>query len=173
MKCPLIIAGPGVPAGRSTAAFTYLFDLFPTICDLAGGEAAGRARRREPPAALGRRRRTRRSATPSSCPFSGLMRSVRDERWKLIVYPPINHRQLFDLQDDPHETHDLAADPAHAAGDRAPDRPDEGLAEEGRRQAAARRSKDPKPKEVRFDDFERKPDQWQPAWIVEKYFRGR
>ena len=33
--------------------------------------------------------------------------------------------------------------------------------------------KDPKPKEVRFDDFERKPDQWQPAWIVEKYFRDR
>jgi hypothetical protein len=31
----------------------------------------------------------------------------------------------------------------------------------------------PKPKELRFDDFERKPDQWQPAWIVEKYFRGR
>jgi arylsulfatase A-like enzyme len=33
--------------------------------------------------------------------------------------------------------------------------------------------KDPKPREVRFDDFERKPDEWQPAWMVEKYFRGR
>jgi hypothetical protein len=31
----------------------------------------------------------------------------------------------------------------------------------------------PKLKEVRFDDFVRKPDQWQPAWIVEKYFRDQ
>jgi hypothetical protein len=30
---------------------------------------------------------------------------------------------------------------------------------------------DPKPKEVRFDDFIRKPDQWQPEWIVQKYFQ--
>ena len=29
----------------------------------------------------------------------------------------------------------------------------------------------PRPKDVRFDDFERKPDKWQPAWIVEKYFK--
>jgi len=36
MKCPLVVAGPGVPAGKSSAAFTYLFDLFPTVCDLAG-----------------------------------------------------------------------------------------------------------------------------------------
>jgi hypothetical protein len=33
--------------------------------------------------------------------------------------------------------------------------------------------KDLKPKEVRFDDLDRKPDQWQPAWIIEKYFRDR
>ena len=105
-------------------------------------------------------------------PFSDLMRSVRDARWKLIVYPPINHRQLFDLRDDPHETRDLAAEPGHEP--------------EIARLTALMRSwqeklgdeqpltvKDPKPKEVRFDDFERKPDQWQPAWIVEKYFRGR
>src|SRR5439155_26598129 len=36
MKSPLIIAGPGIPAGRSSEAFTYLFDLFPTVCTLAG-----------------------------------------------------------------------------------------------------------------------------------------
>jgi hypothetical protein len=29
----------------------------------------------------------------------------------------------------------------------------------------------PRPKEVSFEGFERKPDQWQPAWIVEKYFK--
>ena len=29
----------------------------------------------------------------------------------------------------------------------------------------------PKSKEVTFVDIVRKPDLWQPAWIVEKYFR--
>ena len=46
-------------------------------------------------------------------PYRDLMRAVRDERYKLIVYPKVNHRQLFDLADDPDELHNLAADPAH------------------------------------------------------------
>ena len=170
MRSPLIIAGPGIPAGRSTAAFTYLFDLFPTICALAGAKPPdGLAGRDLRPLWEDENAKIRESVF---LPFSGLMRSVRDARWKLIVYPPINHRQLFDLRDDPHETRDLAADPGHEP--------------EIARLTALMRSwqeklgdeqplavKDPKPKEVRFDDFERKPDQWQPAWIVEKYFRGR
>lgn len=36
MRCPLIVAGPGVPRGRETRAFTYLFDLYPTLAGLAG-----------------------------------------------------------------------------------------------------------------------------------------
>src|SRR5499426_97612 len=36
MRTPLMIAGPGVPRGRSTRAFTYLLDLFPTLCDMLG-----------------------------------------------------------------------------------------------------------------------------------------
>jgi arylsulfatase A-like enzyme len=170
MRSPLILAGPGIPAGRSTAAFTYLFDLFPTICALAGVEPPGLPAGRDlRPLWEDEHARIRDSVF---LPFSDLMRSVRDERWKLIVYPPINHRELFDLRDDPHETRDLAADPAHEpevarltalmktwqreVGDELPPSVN-----------------DPKPKAVRFDDFERKPDEWQPAWIIEKYFRGR
>ena len=40
IKPPLIIAGPGIPHGRSDA-LVYLFDLFPTICDFAGVPDAG------------------------------------------------------------------------------------------------------------------------------------
>src|SRR5688572_3445336 len=36
MRTPLIIAGEDIPKGKSTTAFTYVHDLFATICDLAG-----------------------------------------------------------------------------------------------------------------------------------------
>ncbi len=37
MRCPLIVRGPGIPHG-STDAFTYLFDLFPTLLGLGAAE---------------------------------------------------------------------------------------------------------------------------------------
>jgi arylsulfatase A-like enzyme len=170
MRSPLIIAGPGIPAGRSTAAFTYLFDLFPTICALAGVKPPdGLAGRDLRLLWEGEGAKVRESVF---LPFSNLMRSVRDDRWKLIVYPQVNHSQLFDLKNDPHEMRDLALDPGHEP--------------EIARLTALMRSwqeklgdeqplavNTPKPKAIRFDDLVRKPDQWQPAWIVEKYFRDR
>jgi len=167
MRCPLIVAGPGIPAGKSTAAFTYLYDLFPTICDVTDAKPppnlAGSSLR---PLWTGEKSTLRDSVF---LPFSGVMRSVRDERWKLIVYPAINHRELFDLQADPHEITNLAADATHAGQiDRLTKLMQTWQKQVGDSQALA--SARPKPKEVSFD-FERKPDQWQPAWIVEKYFK--
>ena len=42
---------------------------------------------------------------------------VRDERWKLLKYNAggVRNTQLFDLQNDPDELHNLADDPAFAA----------------------------------------------------------
>ncbi|MFO0810274.1 MAG: sulfatase-like hydrolase/transferase [Gemmataceae bacterium] len=168
MKCPLIVAGPGVPAGKSTEAFTYLFDIVPTVCGLTGaalpGPPAGEDLR---PVWTGAKPKVRDSVF---LPFQGLMRSVRDDRWKLIVYPPIDHRQLFDLKADPDERHDLAADPAHAAEiERLIGLMKTWQAKVGDKQPLT--VANPKPKAVSFDGYERKPDQWQPAWIVEKYFK--
>jgi arylsulfatase A-like enzyme len=42
------------------------------------------------------------------------MRMVRAGRHKLIWYPTGNRYQLFDLEADPQEMHDLAGDPAHS-----------------------------------------------------------
>jgi len=36
MRVPLIFAGPGIPQGGSTQAFTYLLDVFPTLCEVIG-----------------------------------------------------------------------------------------------------------------------------------------
>ena len=110
-KSPLIVAGPGVPKGKSEA-LVYLFDLYPTICDLASVR---------PPAvcegvSLLPVIRGQAAATRDVlfAPYRDVQRMVRDDRWKLIWYPKIDRFQLFDLRSDPWEMHDLAADPASA-----------------------------------------------------------
>jgi arylsulfatase A-like enzyme len=165
MKAPLIVAGPGVPRGQSTDAFTYLLDLFPTICAAAGTTSPGKIAGHDlAPLWSGRKKSVRDSVF---LPYTDTMRAVRDARWKLIVYPQINHRQLFDLKNDPDEMSDLA-----------PKKPREverltRLLRDWQAQTGDMQSLETtkgKPKAIRYDDFVRKPDQWQPQWIVEKYF---
>ena len=167
MRCPLIIRGSGIPQG-STDAFTYLFDLFPTLLGLASAEA--------PPGIDGRDLAALWSGEGDTAwrqsvflPYRDLMRSVRDERYKLIVYPRVNHRQLFDLADDPDELRNLAADSAHR----------QTLARleallEGWRAALSDpvplSSPDPSPLRRDLTGQGREPDRWQPEWIVDKYF---
>jgi arylsulfatase A-like enzyme len=167
MKSPLVVAGPGVPHG-STTAFTYLFDLFPTICGLAGvtplpEKVAGESLQ---PHWAGTRTQLRDTVF---LPFLDKIRAVRDDRWKLLVYPPINHRQLFDLQNDPDEIHDLAGDSKYAGEvERLTALMKGWQAKVGDRQALT--VDKPKSKEISFEGYVRKPDQWQPEWIIKKYF---
>ena len=167
MRCPLVIAGPGIPAGSSTEAFTYLFDLFPTLCGLTGAPVpAGMAGSDLRPLWTAEARQVRDSVF---LPYQGLMRSVRDERWKLICYPPVNHRQLFDLAHDPDERVDVSGDP-----DNAPvvARLLGKMAEWQKRMGDSQPLTVPNPKPLMRDltGNSRKPDDWQPRWIVEKYF---
>ena len=167
MLTPLILAGPGVPKGKSTAAFTYLFDLFPTLCELAGVPA--------PAGVFGESLRPLWDGSKSSLrdtvflPYIQIQRAVRDERWKLIRYPKLGFSQLFDLQTDPDETRSVYDDPA-----RAPDI--------ARLTAAMQRwqtkvgdtlvlntGSTPPPK-IDLTGKARQTDQWQPEWIVKKYF---
>jgi len=167
MKVPLIFAGPEIPRGRSTTAFSYLHDIFPTLCDLLGIQPPpgleGESLR---PLWEGKRERVRDSVF---LPYIQSQRAVRDERWKLICYPKIGHFQLFDLQTDPHETTNLIE---HA-----------GSAEHVQRLLKLMQqwqatvgdtlqlpAENLKPAPVDLTGRERVPDQWQPDWIVKKYF---
>ena len=167
MGCPLVFAGPGIPRGGSTKAFSYLLDIFPTVCGLTGLQAPTGVEGKDlRPIWEGRADSVRDSVFLS---FSKIQRSVRDKRWKLIRYPQINHTQLFDLKNDPDELNNLADEPSQA----------------GRVKKMLQRLKqwqqkvgddqpltvaNPKPKEIDMTDRQRKPDRWQPDWIVRKYF---
>jgi arylsulfatase A-like enzyme len=113
-KSPLVFAGPGIAKGKSDA-LVYLFDIFPTLCDLSGIVA--------PDVCEGvSLRPVIRSEKPKVrdtlfAAYRDYQRMVRDERWKLIAYNAggQKHTQLFDLANDPDELKNLADDPAHAA----------------------------------------------------------
>jgi arylsulfatase A-like enzyme len=110
VKPPLILAGPGIPHGLSDA-LVYLYDLFPTICDLAGAATPAVVEGKSLlPVVMGRQARVRDWLFGA---YRNCQRMVRDEQWKLIEYNAGGTRntQLFDLRNDPDEVHNLAADP--------------------------------------------------------------
>jgi arylsulfatase A-like enzyme len=168
MRTPLIIAGPGVPRDKSSAAFSYLFDLFPTLCDVLKIEPpAGLTGHSLQPIWTGQESHVRDSVF---LPFMQLQRSIRDKRWKLIAYPKIGHWQLFDLQADPFETKNLIDQPEHAAEvARLQKLLTESQAKFGDKLELPATNKPPPA--IDLTGRERKPDQWQPDWIVKKYFQ--
>lgn len=111
MKSPLVFAGPGVPHGESNTLM-YLLDIYPTVCDLVGAESPegidGVSFRS---VISGQKPAIRRELFLS---YLSVQRAIRDERWKLIRYPQVNVTQLFDLQADPDEMHNLAGESAHS-----------------------------------------------------------
>ena len=167
MGTPLVFRGKGIPAGHSSRAFVYLFDIFPTICELAGATPPDGVEGQSLAPLWRHERRSVRDTVYLA--YAKYMRSVRDDRWKLIRYPHINKTQLFDLQNDPHERHDLAGD--HRQARRIADM--FALLEEAQHQYADTlplTSDDPADSAIDLTGRQRKPDSHQPDWIVKKYF---
>ncbi|RME69587.1 MAG: sulfatase [Verrucomicrobia bacterium] len=111
---PWIMAGPGVPEGVVVDTPVYALDLFSTLAELARLDWI------EPVSSQ--------SAVPlmrdPSCPgreyvcsvYRDCQRAVREGRWKLIEYFVDGRRrtELFDLENDPHEMHDLSGEAGNA-----------------------------------------------------------
>jgi arylsulfatase A-like enzyme len=167
MRVPLIFSGPGIPQGKSSGAFTYLLDIFPTLCDLLGVPAPpdleGQNLR---PLWEGKKERLRDSIF---LPYIQIQRAVRDERWKLIAYPQIGHLQLFDLQTDPYETTNLIERTEHAGQvQRLLKLMKQWQAKVG--DTLELPAENHQPAKMDLTGKARVPDQWQPDWIVKKYF---
>lgn len=107
---PLIMRGPGIPAGKQFATQCYLRDVFPTLCDVAG--ISGTAGRVDGKSLLPVLNGTATQIHPFITGyFRDVQRMIRTEEWKYIEYPAANQTQLFHLTEDPNETLDLSGDP--------------------------------------------------------------
>ena len=112
MHVPLVFAGKGIPKGE-TRAMGYLMDIFPTICELTGAHKPARCDSLSlAPVIRNEKPRVREFMFNL---YRECQRSVSDDRWKMIVYPQINKMQLFDLQNDAHEEHDLSEEIYYSA----------------------------------------------------------
>ena len=109
IRIPLVIAGPGVPA-RQVDEVVRIVDVMPTILDEVGA-AVPRAVQGASLRPLGDGRRLDLLAVAETYypryhyGWSDLQ-AIADGRYKLVAAP---RRELYDLRDDPGETHDVAA----------------------------------------------------------------
>jgi arylsulfatase A-like enzyme len=170
MRCPLILSGPGVPKGKSSEAYTYVHDLYATVCDFASVKTPnGTDAQSLRPIMDGKAASIHESVF---LPFQNNQRAVSDGHWKLHIYPQINHRMLFNLADDPHETKPLALDSSH----KSPANRMLALMESHRERLGdwyPLSVATPAPKKPNYDNSKRVLDKWQPQWIRDKYFGGR
>ena len=120
-RVPLILRGPGIPANQRHDALCYLYDLFPTLCELTDQPIPPTNEGNSLVSLIKGEKTTHRSsifsvyqATRHIDAPGKYQRMVREGDYKLIAYAVDgNHRvQLFDLKNDPLEMHDLASDPA-------------------------------------------------------------
>lgn len=166
-KVPLIIKGPGVPEGKEFDALTYLFDLYPTLSQLAGlpnpKEVTGKSL---VPILQGKETQVRGSLFTA---YRNTVRAVREGDWKLIRYPERDYTQLFDLKRDPLELNNLAYEDDYVGKSEALLK----LMKVWQKETgdtAALTAKVIKPLEYDHKSILRQPDQWQPDYTKKRYF---
>ncbi|MEL7531738.1 MAG: sulfatase-like hydrolase/transferase [Bacteroidota bacterium] len=166
MHSPLIIAGPGLPQGKKQDALVYLYDLYPTLCDMLGiSVPQGVEGKSLLPIIKDEKEGVREYLFTT---YGSTQRAIRDDRWKMIVYPRIGITQFFDLQNDPYELRSLKREDAPQAFDRM-------YAQLKAHQTTYNdtlKLENPTPANPSFDPtgFRRKADRHQPIYNLWHYF---
>ena len=119
IRSPMLISGPGVEGGRQVDAFAYVWDIMPTILDLAGITHPEKYQGRQVERMLGKSLKG--VLTGSNQTVYGADEFVGGEmqngKWMrqgdfkaVSIAPPYGTGawHLYNLTDDPGETHDLA-----------------------------------------------------------------
>ncbi|WP_248910660.1 sulfatase-like hydrolase/transferase [Halocatena marina] len=111
---PLLLVGPGIAVDERRNHLTSHYDIYPTLCDLAGLDT---------PSAIEGETLVPTFDNPDAeirdhllLAYEDVMRAVRGERYKLIeYYTEDGYTQLFDLDADQSETDDLSNDDSYSA----------------------------------------------------------
>jgi len=112
VRTPLIVAGPGLPAGAKRDSRVYIQDIVPTSLELAGTKPPGSHYFKSLLPTLEDSSREPHDTIYGA--YLKLQRMAISGDWKIIWYPKAQKLLLFDLAADPLEMHDLSGDPAHA-----------------------------------------------------------
>lgn len=117
-RVPLIVRGPGVPAGATNSAFVSNVDLAATILDAAnavpGITIDGRSLipiAQDPGSVAGRQLLIETGPKPSGNQWYA---AIRGSRWAYVEHST-GERELYDLNADPYQLQSRHADPAYQA----------------------------------------------------------
>ena len=113
VRVPLVFAGPGIPEGERSEAFTYLIDIYPTLFGLVDIKVPESVEGRSLVSTFGQPEAALRETLIYA--YKDFQRAARDRKMKLIEYAVegTHTTQLFDLEADPWETNNLAASESH------------------------------------------------------------
>ena len=115
---PLIISGPGIARGCTSRALVGIHDLYPTLLELTGTPPVDNLDAHSFAAELQRPGSQADDFSEGYAEYFGsrfslIQRVLWHGPWKM-VFNGFDFDELYNLENDPHEMHNLADDPQHA-----------------------------------------------------------
>lgn len=109
VRVPFVVCGPSAPANKTNNRRIYLQSVMATALKLAGADRPDHVQFDSLLSALNEERTDKRGTAYGAYTDHQRMITVNDD--KLILYPKISKRLLFNLKSDPREMHDLSDQP--------------------------------------------------------------
>ena len=114
ISVPLVMVVPGMEKGVRSESLCYLYDIYPTVCDLLQIQPAASVTGRSLLPVLQNPEQKHRDQLFLA--YNSFQRALVKDNWKYIIYnvDGVVTEQLFDLSNDPDEMINLATDAKYA-----------------------------------------------------------